>query len=68
MKKNNYQVDKELQNSIERNYREAWNTYNIMKEERLIKLEEQKKKDRILAIFIGLFIIIATCLLISKGI
>lgn len=68
MKKNDYQIDKDLQNSIERNYRGAWNTYNIRKEERLIKLEEQKNRDKKLAIFIGLFIIIATCLLIYKGI
>ena len=68
MKKNDYQLDKELQNSIEKNNREAWNTYNIMKEERLIKLKEQNKRDKKLAIIIGLFIIIATCLLISKGI
>lgn len=63
MKKNktDYILDPEMQNAIERNYRRAYGESFKAREERLLK---QKRKDKILSIFIGLFIIASTCLLI----
>lgn len=50
-------LDKDIQNGIERNARQGWLEYNIAREERLRK---QKRKERVLAIVVGAFIMIAT--------
>lgn len=54
-------LDKDMQNILERNARQGWLEYNIAREERLRK---QKRKERVLAIVIGAFIMIATSLLL----
>ena len=50
-------LDKDIQNGIERNARQGWLEYNIAREERLRK---EKTKERVLAIVVGAFIMIAT--------
>ena len=54
-------LDKEIQNGIERNARQGWLEYNIAREERLRK---EKTKERVLAIVVGAFIMVATSLLL----
>lgn len=50
-------LDKDIQNGIERNARQGWLEYNLSREERLIKA---KAKERALAIVVGAFIMVAT--------
>ena len=54
-------LDKDIQNGIEKNARQGWLEYNLLREERLRK---QKAKERVLAIVVGAFIMVATSLLL----
>lgn len=54
-------LDKDIQNGIERNARQGWLEYNLSREERLRK---EKAKERVLAIVVGTFIMVATSLLL----
>lgn len=54
-------LDKDIQNAIERNARQGWLEYNLAREERLRK---EKIKERVLGIVVGGFIIAATSLLL----
>ncbi len=60
-----YEFDPQIQEAIERNYRRAFGQSFKEREDRL---RRQQKKERILSIFIGAFIIITTCILIYNGI
>ena len=54
-------LDKDIQNAIERNARQGWLEYNLSREARLRK---ERVKERALAIVVGAFIIVATSLLL----
>jgi hypothetical protein len=54
-------LDKDIQNGIERNARQGWLEYNLSREERLRK---EKRKERVLAIVVGAFIMVATSLIL----
>ncbi len=54
-------LDKDIQNGIERNARQGWLEYNLSREERLRK---EKAKERVLAIVVGAFIMVTTSLLL----
>ncbi len=55
--KNEIYIDKSIQDGIERNARQGWLEYNLSREARL-------RKERVLAIVVGGFIIAATSLLL----
>lgn len=50
-------LDKDIQAGIERNARQGWLEYNLSREERLRK---ERTKERVLAIVVGAFIMVAT--------
>lgn len=54
-------LDKEIQNGIERNARQGWLEYNLSREERIRK---ETEKERVLAIVVGAFIMVATSLIL----
>ena len=54
-------LDKDIQNAIERNARQGWLEYNLSREERLKK---ERIKERVLAIVVGGFVIVATSILL----
>ena len=54
-------LDKDIQNGIERNARQGWLEYNLSREERLRK---EKAKERVLAIVVGAFIMVATSIIL----
>lgn len=59
--KTDISLDKDMQNILERNARQGWLEYNLLKEERLRKA---KIKERVLAIAVGAFIMVATSLIL----
>ena len=54
-------LDKDIQNGIERNARQGWLEYNLLREK---KARQERIKERVLAIVVGGFIMIATSLLL----
>ncbi len=54
-------IDKSIQDGIERNARQGWLEYNLLREK---KLRQEKAKERVLAIVVGGFIIAATSILL----
>lgn len=57
-------LDKDIQNGIERNARQGWLEYNIAREERIRK---ERIKERVLAVFVGGFIMVATALILISN-
>lgn len=54
-------LDKEIQNGIERNARQGWLEYNLLREK---KVRQEKTKERVLAVVVGAFIMVATSLIL----
>lgn len=54
-------LDKEIQNGIERNARQGWLEYNLLREK---KVRQEKAKERVLAVVVGAFIMVATSLIL----
>ena len=54
-------LDKEIQNGIERNARQGWMDYNLSREKAMRKA---RIKERVLAIVVGAFIMVATSLIL----
>ena len=54
-------LDKDIQNGIEKNARQGWLEYNLLREERLRKV---RIKERAIAIVVGAFIMFATTLIL----
>lgn len=54
-------LDKDIQAGIERNARQGWLEYNIARENAMRKA---KRKERVLAIVVGGFIMFATALIL----
>jgi hypothetical protein len=52
-----FSLDKDMKDILERNARQGWLEYNLSREERIRKT---KIKERVLAIVVGAFIIVAT--------
>lgn len=57
-------LDKNIQAGIERNARQGWLEYNMARENAMRKA---KRKETILAIFVGAFIIVATTLILISN-
>ena len=57
-------LDKDIQKAIERNARQGWLEYNIAREERIRK---ERNKERVLAVFVGAFIMVATALILISN-
>jgi len=60
-KKVDVDLDKDIQNTIERNYRKAFNDYHTARENKKIK---ERRKNKILKILIGVVIVVTVALLL----
>lgn len=60
-KKVDVDLDKDIQNTIERNYRKAFNDYHTARENKKIK---ERRKNKILKILIGVVIVVIVALLL----
>jgi len=60
-KKVDVDLDKDIQNTIERNYRKAFNDYHTARENKKIK---ERRKNNILKILIGVVIVVTVALLL----
>ena len=54
-------LDKDIQNTIERNYRKAFNDYHTAREEKQIR---DKKRNKTLKVLIGVVVIVTVALLV----